>query len=509
MQLTSDSRNPSLKIILNTLGVLVLGISYSALWVGLWELSHAFWYLPAGLRFVAMLLSRPVLWPVFILAEWLAISYLSGMHTVYPNIFAHGPANFLPSLIYAGVIGLLLWHRKRINLDGNSQGELALIALCAIIAALATATALFLLLPADSAFLSFEKFSLRGIFSYALGDVAGVLFLWSSVELVRSLAGMDQPARRAFARDALLTVLMIIAIVALLSPTFESAMLGMMFLPILYLTLKRGLTGAMFSLMTLNGIAGLSFWLSGNSSALFDTQVILVSVGFTGLFLGASVSHQAQLLENIRRVSQRLITTQEMERKRISRDLHDHVGQVLTALTLHIAILKRRAPTGSKQDFDVLNSLATQVIHDVHEIVGELAPRELTNSGLKCSLEGSKFYDMLEAANIRYKPLVDSGVDEIAEQVKMAIFRISQELLSNIAKHSLASECSLKVDLLNRNGRKLVRLQMKDNGRGFDTNAVGDGHGLQNIENRVQALAGEIELSSGNGGTTLQIVLPI
>ncbi|HEY5775474.1 MAG TPA: histidine kinase, partial [Xanthomonadales bacterium] len=444
MQLTSNAQKPSLKIILNSLGVFVVCASYSGLWAFLWELSQAFWYLPAGLRFVLLMYTRPVFWPVFLVGEWLAIAYLSGEHSSYSNILEHGVTNFMPSVIYVAVIGFLVRKKAWVTQGVINQGELVSITLAIIIAAMATAISLFLLMPAESPFLVFEKFSVKGIFSYSLGDIAGVLFIWSSVEFVRSLLGMDKFSRRIFARDAAFLILPIVAVMAVIKLGFEWAFLAMMFLPILFLALKHGWPGATFSLVTLNIIAGLSFLLSGNSVVLFDTQIFLVSVGFTGLFLGATISRQAELMKSIRNISQRVITTQETERIRISKDLHDHVGQVLTALTLRIAILRQRGPADLKNDLDLLDRLAAQVFHDVHEIVGELSPRELSYFGLKRSLESSVFSKMLEAANISYKPSIDSAVAEIPEQIQIAIFRISQEALSNIAKHSFASECSLK-----------------------------------------------------------------
>jgi len=453
--------------------------------------------------------TRPVFWPVFLVGEWVAIAYLSGEHSSYANIFEHGLTNFLPSIIYVAVIGLLLRKRAWVSQGIINQGELVSITLAIIISALATATSLFLLMPAESPFLVFEKFSIKGIFSYSLGDIAGVLFIWSSVEFIRSLLGMDKFSRRKFAMDAVLLIFPVVAVMVLIKPGFEWAFIAIMFLPILFFALKHGWPGATFSLVTLNIIAGLSFLLSRNSTVLFDTQIFLVSVGFTGLFLGATVSRQAELMKSIRDISQRVITTQETERNRISKDLHDHVGQVLTALTLRIAILRQRGPADLKKDLDLLDELAAQVFHDVHEIVGELSPRELSYFGLKRSLESSLFRKMLEAANITYKPSVDSAVAKIPDHIQIAIFRISQEALSNIARHSSATECSLKVDVKDKKGEKIVCLQIRDNGNGFDTNSVKSGHGLQNIKDRILALLGSFDLASGTQGTTLYITFPI
>jgi len=509
MQLTSDILNPSLKIFLNSLGFLVLLISYAVLWGLLWELSHAFWYLPAGLRFVTLMYTRRAYWPVILLAEWLAIVYLNAQYPGVPGVFEQGLGYYAPSIIYAGVLGLWLKRRDWTALAVITQGELVKVALAIVVSALLAATSLFLFLPADSPFLIFEKFSTRGVLSYALGDVAGMLFFLSAAEFIKALLTMKKTIRLVFFKNAALIIFPVTAVITLLTPTFEWAFLALMFLPIVFLALKHGWPGATFSLLVLNVVAGLSFWLSGNTVVLFDTQIFLVSVGFTGLFLGAVVTQQTELMADINKISQRMIAAQETERNRISRDLHDHIGQVLTALTLRSAIIKRQGPNELRAELDLLDKLAAQAFHDVRVIVNELSPIELSHSGLERSLKGAAIRKMLEASNIKYSTSIDGLISEAPEDVQFAIFRISQEALSNIAKHSLASECSLKVALSNDPENKSVRLEIRDNGKGFDLASVNNGHGLQNMSDRVLALTGSCTFSSDESGTLVKITLPI
>lgn len=509
MKLTSDLQSPSLKKILNFSGVLLITVIYSVLWAFLFNVSHAFWYLPAGLRFVTLVYLRPVYWPVVVLGEFLAITYLNGEYDAYPSVFDHVLPSILPSMIYAVVLGLLLRNRAWISRGVANQSELLTITLAIVSAALVSATSLFLLMPGDSPFLVFEKFSAQGVFSYALGDTAGVLFIWSTVAFIRSFIVMENSERVVFATRAIYLVLPVSVVIALLSPVFAWASLALMFIPIVLMALSHGWPGATFSLMMMNITAGLGFLQSGNTGELFDNQVFLVSVGFTGLFLGAAVSHQSELMERIRKFSQRVITTQETERNRIAQDVHDHIGQVLTALTLRVAILKKRAPDELESDFDLLEKLAGEVFQDVHDIVGELSPRELLHFGLKRSLEGPVFHKMLETAGISYLPNIDAGVSDIPEQTQIALYRISQEAISNISKYSEATRCTLNLGFIRRQGKTRVRLEIQDNGTGFDTHLVKSGHGLQNIEDRVQSLLGGFVITSGKDGTHLDITLPV
>ena len=116
---------------------------------------------------------------------------------------------------------------------------------------------------------------------------------------------------------------------------------------------------------------------------------------------------------------------------------------------------------------------------------------------------------MLKTTNVTYTTAIDDSLSTIPEQLQLAIFRISQEALSNIAKHSRATVCSLKIALLQDVESKMVRLEIVDNGSGFNTASASNGHGLQNIKDRVQAHMGVCVFSSGEAGTRLKVTLPL
>jgi glucose-6-phosphate-specific signal transduction histidine kinase len=509
MKLTADIQNQSLRKILSSLGFVLVCCVYAVLWGLLWELSLAFWYLPAGLRFAVLMYTRMKYWPAWFLGEWMALSYLNATYTDHSSILESGLANVMPLMIYAIAITFLLRKKAWSPRPPSSQKIVASTTVAIIIAAMLTALSLVLFLPDDSPFLLFERFSLAGIFTYALGDMAGVLFFWSSVEFIRFFRILGKSGRRAFVLDAFYLMVPLTALVVVLVPVFDWTFLAVLFLPIVILSLRHGWAGATFSLMALNIVAGVSLWLTWNTGVLFDAQIFLVSIGFTGLFLGAAISHKEELITSIRDISKRVIETQEAERNRISQDLHDHVGQVLTALRSRLAILGRKATNDLADEIDKLDQIAARAYLEVHDIVSELSPRELAHFGLKRSLESSTFYDMLHAANIDYATSIDQQADKISKQLQMAVFRISQEALTNVCKHSLASECSLEIVVFGKKVQEMINLQIQDNGVGFDIETISGGHGLQNIEDRVQALSGSYYLKSGEKGTLLDITFPL
>ena len=208
-------------------------------------------------------------------------------------------------------------------------------------------------------------------------------------------------------------------------------------------------------------------------------------------------------------MSQRVIDTQENERSRISRDLHDHVGQVLTALRSRIVILRQKKVTNLDTELDALDKLVAEAYQDVHDIVGELSSNELLRFGLQRSLESTDFHQMLKAVNIKYHTHIKGQMSEIPEQVQLAIYRIAQELLSNAAKHSQSADCHLNLHVQDRNKEPLVELKIQDDGIGLKVDGRTTGHGIQNIQDRVQALGGILTFESVKKGTSITILIPI
>ena len=512
MKLTVAARTRSLRIFLTLMKAILLGIAYTALWTVLWQSSQAFWFLPAGLRFTTFLYTRPLSWPVWIAAEWLGIFYLNEAYASNSDIPGVGFGDIAPSLVYVATIALFLKNKDWVYKAIKTQSEVLSISIAMTFAAIMAAVVLFLLLPNESPFLVFERFSIQGIATYSLGDIAGILFIWSVVEFIRSVRSSGKLERRLLAKDVLLAVVPVLALIISLTvtaPDLGWAVLAILFIPIVYLSLRHGWTGSAFSVAILNLVAGALYFISGNAEALFNTQIFLVSVGITGLFLGAAISQQGELVNNIRKISQRVIETQEYERSRISQDLHDHVGQVLTALRSRIVILRNKEVSDLKHELDSLDELAAGAYQDVHDIVDELSPNELTQFGLRRSLENPGFHQMLQAANIRYHTSFKGQVSEIPEQIQLSIYRIAQEALSNAAKHSRATFCQLNIDVKQKNNRGIIDFRIQDNGNGFDIESRTNGHGIQNIQDRVQALAGTMTINSGTTGTSIAIVIPL
>ncbi|MDD4373838.1 MAG: tetratricopeptide repeat protein [Bacteroidales bacterium] len=216
-----------------------------------------------------------------------------------------------------------------------------------------------------------------------------------------------------------------------------------------------------------------------------------------------------QLLQQKELHLKAIVETQESERKRIAKDLHDGIGQSLSGIRLameNISIrLEQNNETEGAKVKELTNTL-DQACHEVRNISHQMMPRVLQEDGLIPAIE-----DMLEKsfshANITYQ-FDHFGLSErFAENVEISLYRITQELVNNIIKHSGATE--VQVQLL-RNKKQLVLL-VEDNGKGFQYEKLkAKGIGLMNITSRVETVHGEFNLEpSPVSGTLATIRVPL
>lgn len=206
-----------------------------------------------------------------------------------------------------------------------------------------------------------------------------------------------------------------------------------------------------------------------------------------------------------------LIHAQEEERKRISRELHDQMGQDLTALNLGLKSLHEAAPPKIQKLVRPLQKLATQTARDLHRVALELRPSELDDLGLAKAVR-----NLAETWSTHCGIAVDLEFGRysptgISPEVKTTLYRIIQEALNNVAKHSGATRASI---ILER-AADYVQMLIEDDGRGFDPgkrSAASDkgGLGLSGIEERLSGLSGSLQIESTPGsGTTLVARIPI
>jgi PAS domain S-box-containing protein len=214
--------------------------------------------------------------------------------------------------------------------------------------------------------------------------------------------------------------------------------------------------------------------------------------------------------EQIRELAGRLMTAQEEERRRISRELHDDLNQQVAALSISISNIKRQltpSPDLAIAQLDLLQDHANEIANAIRQLSHQLHPAVLEYAGLAVALESFKNeFSRLEGMEIDLT--VSGRSDSVPRDIALCLYRIAQESLRNISKHSGAqrAEVMLLID------DSVAELQVKDNGRGFSMDAVrrGEGLGLVSMEERVLLMHGAFQITSAPGrGTTIVASIPL
>jgi|RhiMetdeSRZDD1v2_1073273.scaffolds.fasta_scaffold00348_13 signal transduction histidine kinase len=218
--------------------------------------------------------------------------------------------------------------------------------------------------------------------------------------------------------------------------------------------------------------------------------------------------HAEEAERQLRELSQQLVATQEEERKKLSRELHDHVGQMLTALRMELGRIDRaRGPVAAEIPAAVAEcrQLVDNVVRTVRDLSLGLRPSMLDDFGLQPALEWH-----IRDVSRRYGLTVDltthGDLETLPEPHRTCIYRVVQEALTNCVRHARATRVQVQLD---RRGEALEAL-VSDDGSGFEQVPRPTGLGLRGIEERVRDLKGSVTVTTApRGGTTIRVVLPL
>jgi len=267
--------------------------------------------------------------------------------------------------------------------------------------------------------------------------------------------------------------------------------------------LKRGddKLGAVFARLQLGLMAMIALTLLGGAGLAGLTIFhILRLEGEVQRRLEESVQAQASLQE----LSAKLVRAQEEERRKLSRELHDEVGQSFSAVLMEAENLLDLEPAAQvRQHLEAIRGVAEKGMNEIRNMALLLRPSMLDDFGLVPALDWQA-RETAKRTGMRVQ--VDSEVaDELPEEHKTCIYRVVQEALNNCARHAQAS--AVQVDV--RTQANQIMLSVQDDGSGFDTVRV-RGMGLLGMEERVRHLGGTFEIDSKPGrGTLLQVRLPL
>jgi signal transduction histidine kinase len=249
---------------------------------------------------------------------------------------------------------------------------------------------------------------------------------------------------------------------------------------------------------------------------VFLSSVELVEIEGRQCILVASsdITERKKLEEDLLRLTRRLFTVQDEERRRIARELHDVTAQNLFAITINLTRLQHLSALGEKESHLLEESLALgdQALQEIRTLSYLLHPPLLDQAGLVSALQ---WY--VEGFTKRSGIFVDlialEDIGRLPSEVETALFRIVQEGLTNIHRHSGSDTASIRLE--KRDGNAV--LQIKDQGRGIRSNGTPAsaeeiselGVGIPGMRQRLRQLGGRLEVESGEHGTSITASVPL
>jgi signal transduction histidine kinase len=266
--------------------------------------------------------------------------------------------------------------------------------------------------------------------------------------------------------------------------------------------------------VALYGSLQVHFWEILGGALLASLGIAVLASTYAGRLerdLRHKQAKEEQSRRELQRLSAKLTTAQEEERRAIARELHDEVGQLLTAIKMELAMAEHtlKAEGGSANALQNARSIADGALHTVRDLSRLLHPALLDDLGLPVALD-TYLKSFGERQGLRTELRQEGMGARLPSATEVAAYRIVQEALTNVAKHARASEC--RVSLCRRPETVLVTIE--DNGVGIDRtrppgSVVARGLGLISIRERVAQLNGTITIESTRGhGTRLVVELP-
>jgi len=213
----------------------------------------------------------------------------------------------------------------------------------------------------------------------------------------------------------------------------------------------------------------------------------------------------------LRQMSSQVLTAQEVERKRLSRELHDDTAQALTSVLVRLRVLERSADDeATRAGLAELRTILSGALEGVRALAIDLRPRVLDDLGLEMALK-AQVRDFTQRWEID-ATLSSGRLGRLPAEVELVLYRVAQEALSNVAKHARASRVEIS---LTKRGTRL-RMLIEDDGCGFDadaaTDAVDAGLGLFGMKERLALVDGTLGIESAVGAGTrvsADVMLPV
>ena len=240
-----------------------------------------------------------------------------------------------------------------------------------------------------------------------------------------------------------------------------------------------------------------------------DSHMDILGTKMEGI-IAEVAEERARASEGSLALAGRLIQAQEEERRRLARELHDGLNQQLAMLTVELGMLAQQVPENTstiREQLFKLRDRSEGLSNDLHRMTHQLHPATLEHLGLIPALRGH-CAEFSRNHGIKVWFHVSPWLGSVSQGVAVCLYRITQEALRNVAKHSRAREAWVEI----YQEGKVIQLSIKDKGAGFTSGipTAGKCLGLISMRERVQLLSGSLAIKSAPGdGTTVEIRVPV
>lgn len=261
--------------------------------------------------------------------------------------------------------------------------------------------------------------------------------------------------------------------------------------------------------------------LKRKNGELFLSEITITILKEKGEIINAiaiirDITEQKRLENELKEFPKRLVESQELERKRISSDLHDSLAQNMMVINNEAqrvikSLSDETGDTKERNSWNLVSSVALQSLSEIKSIAYNLRPNELDQFGLEKTIQ-SLVERMSRTSGIDIYEKINLGSNTLPSDLEIHIYRIIQEGLNNVVKHSLASEATIEVN----DFKDSLNIRISDDGRGLQKHSkhgrdtIKRGLGLQGIEERARIFGGFLKIESAPGkGTALKVSIPL
>jgi signal transduction histidine kinase len=238
---------------------------------------------------------------------------------------------------------------------------------------------------------------------------------------------------------------------------------------------------------------------------MWHTVLLGIGVAVVVVFrLRVLERRSAEAEHQMHELSQQLVNAQEEERKNLSRELHDHVAQVLTGLRMELSRIERMSAAAGPAVAEC-KKLVDDLFRTVRNLALFLRPSMLDDFGLQAALEWQA-RDFMGRYDINVELEMNGDFDALPDKHRTCVYRVVQEALTNCARHAHSS--NIRIGVVADRGQ--LRVSVSDDGVGLDPSHRRNGLGLRGIDERVKELQGTMTISrEPRRGTTLAVRLPL